>query len=154
MRLSEEELAELIAKGLVIASDTGAQRALVKRVEDKERSEHQEQVRFFNWVRERQGGWPELERVFAVPNGGARHIAVATKLKKEGVRRGVPDILFPYQSRGHTGLAIEMKIKGGKVSDAQEDWIAYLRQQGWYAVVCWSAEEAIAALQWYLNRPD
>ena len=30
--------------------------------------------------------------VYAVPNGGARHIRVAVKLKAEGVRRGVPDL--------------------------------------------------------------
>ena len=65
-------------------------------------------------------------RIFAIPNGGARHPAVAYKLKAEGVLRGVPDLYIPEWK-----LWIEMKrIKGGVLSDDQKDWIEYLESVG------------------------
>ena len=54
-------------------------------------SEHDEQVLIFKWARLSEGRWPELALLFAIPNGGHRHKAVAAKLKAEGVRAGVPD---------------------------------------------------------------
>ena len=92
----------------------------------------------------------------AVPNGGQRHKAVAAKLKAEGVKAGVPDILvFEWAPRAHAGmycgLAIEMKVKPNKPTPAQEAWMAALKRRGWSCVVAYSAEEAWAALAAYLR---
>ena len=46
---------------------------------------------------------------FAVPSGELRHIAVASRLQKEGVKRGVPDILVLEPRAGYHGLLLEMK---------------------------------------------
>ena len=54
---------------------------------------------------------------FAIPNGGKRHIAVAVRLKKEGARRGVPDMAFCLPD-GQTAW-LELKIKGGSLSQEQ-----------------------------------
>ena len=43
--------------------------------------EHDEQVRLFNWARDNEEEYPELRNMFAIPNGGARHLFVAKKLK-------------------------------------------------------------------------
>lgn len=53
---------------------------------------------------------------FAVPNGGLRNNAVAGKLKAEGVKPGVPDILIVYQGRL---ICIELKTAEGILSDVQ-----------------------------------
>ena len=51
----------------------------------------------------------------------------------------------------YAGLYIEMKRKkGGKESSEQKEWREYLISQGYKAVVCKGADEAIAAIKEYL----
>jgi hypothetical protein len=81
-------------------------------------TEHEEQCLFVQWM---EAQFPKI-RFFAVPNGGQRNIITATKLKREGVRSGVPDVYVPKWK-----LWIEMKkAKGGTLSKTQKDWIDYL----------------------------
>ena len=115
-------------------------------------SEHEEQAALFEWATLAQGQHPELAMLFAVPNGGQRHPAVAAQLKAEGVRAGVPDVfLLVARGRFH-GLAIEMKVKPNKPTEAQEEWIARLRNYGYSAVVCWSAQDAQSVIMAYLAQ--
>lgn len=115
-------------------------------------SEHEEQVSVFEWAELAAGRWPELRLMFAIPNGGARHIVVARKLKAEGVRAGVPDIFLPVSRGGFFGLFIEMKrVKGGRVSEDQEPWCDKLRNQGYAVEVCRGAAEATKVLVWYMS---
>ena len=52
-------------------------------------------------------------------------------LKAEGVRKGVPDIFIPEWR-----LWLEFKrVKGGKLSPEQKDWIDYLNGCGYIAIV-------------------
>ena len=69
----------------------------------KRNPEHESQVAVINWCRMARKDYPEAQRIFAIPNGGARHVAVAIKLKAEGVRQGVPDLCLPVP-RGHLCL--------------------------------------------------
>ena len=97
--------------------------------------------------------------IFAIPNGGARHIATARRLKAEGVRPGVPDLMLPVPRwrEPHTGLLdpglfIEMKRrKGGVVSPEQAAWHKTLRDQGYAVAVCRGADEAWSAITRYLD---
>ena len=80
----------------------------------------------------------------------------AVRFKKEGVLAGFPDLILPTPRHGFHSLAIELKRRKGassRVSNNQVDWIKYLTQQGWYACVCYGADEAIIKLEWYL-RPE
>lgn len=118
--------------------------------------EHQEQVALFRWAELNKRKHPALALMFAIPNGGHRHIAVARKLKAEGVKAGVPDIFLPWpalQSRNACGLFVEMKAKGGKVSDSQAEWKDLL-SEFYQVVVCWSWTEAAAAICEYLGIPE
>ena len=97
-------------------------------------TEHEEQREFVKWFRQTHKG----VRIFAIPNGGARSIATAARLKAEGVSAGVPDLFIPAWM-----MWIEMKRqKGGVVSHEQTDWIAYLRGSGYIVLVCKGAEDA------------
>jgi hypothetical protein len=82
-----------------------------------------------------------------VPNGGKRHIRVAAKLKKEGVKRGCPDILIftpPPRFPIRNGTAIELKRSdGGVVSREQKEWLENLRSHGWVTTVAYGADDAI-----------
>lgn len=113
-------------------------------------TEHDEQVKLFAWARAFQEQEPLLRLLFAVPNGGARHPAVAAKLKAEGVRAGVPDCILPVARGGHVSLAIELKVGRNRPTPEQRWWLDRLAEQGWRCVVCYSAEEAIAEVERYL----
>jgi hypothetical protein len=65
--------------------------------------------------------FPKLRTLlFAIPNGGHRHIATAGKLKAEGVRAGVADMFLAIGGPGYLGTFIEMKTDTGKLSDSQK----------------------------------
>lgn len=117
--------------------------------------EHLEQVNIFNWVNEELQRQPprysELALLFAVPNGGFRAKRTAALLKLEGVRPGVPDMWLPVARGGYHGLVIELKTQKGRVSPEQKKWLEMLTAQGWKAVVCRGAAEAVNTIRWYLN---
>ena len=101
-------------------------------------TEHQEQKLFVKWFELQ---YPKV-KIFAIPNGGNRNVITATMLKAEGVRKGVPDLFIPEWL-----LWIEMKrVKGGKLSPEQSDWIDYLNGCGYTAVVANGFDEAKAVV--------
>ena len=115
------------------------------------RSEHDEQVALFAWAGRRVGMYPDLEWLLAIPNGGHRFPAVAAKLKAEGVKAGVPDILLPVARRGYNNLWIEMKVGKNTQTERQQQWMVALESRGNCVRVCYSAEAAIEVLTWYLT---
>lgn len=116
-------------------------------------TEHQEQIAVCNWL--------DFRRVvyFAVPNGGKRNVVVGKKLKAEGVKKGVPDliILTPPPNAMIAlggarlpccGAAVEMKRrKGGVVSEEQSGWLATFAFLGWATIVANGADDAIKQLE-------
>lgn len=115
-------------------------------------SEHEEQAAVVQWAERALGAWPELECLYAVPNGGQRDVRVARRLKAEGVRAGVPDLCLPVARGGWNALYVEMKrAAGGRVGPAQEVWAERLGRHGNLVVVCRGADEAIRAIEEYLN---
>ena len=110
-----------------------------------------EQEHVFLWASMEERAYPELAMLYAIPNGGKRAIKTAVALKKQGVKRGVPDMCLPVPRGGFNGLYIELKrVKGGTVSDEQREWIAALNKQGYKAIICHGAEEAIEQIRGYL----
>lgn len=120
--------------------------------------EHYEQVALFRWASLLVGRHPDLDLMFAVPNGGHRHKAVAGKLKAEGVKRGVPDVWLPVPMGRFHGLVIEMKKRrgpkggtnGSVVTPEQREWLDALHAKGYRTVVCHGFDEARAAIVGYL----
>ena len=114
-------------------------------------TESQEQITVFNWVAYQLGKWPELELLHHVPNGGKREAREATRMKAEGVKKGVPDLCLPVARGKYHGLYVEMKrVEGGKVSQDQKWWLEKLAEQGYKATVCRGAEEAITVIGKYM----
>jgi hypothetical protein len=113
--------------------------------------EHQEQVALFRWLGIMSGQHPELKMAFAIPNGGHRHIAVARKLKAEGVKPGVPDVFLAHPAKGKNGMFIEMKSAKGKVSPEQAEWLSFLDGDGYQAELCFSWLEAARLICEYLD---
>ena len=114
-------------------------------------TEHEHQCLLFEWARLNQKKHPALELLHAIPNGGKRHITVAKKLKKEGVKAGIPDIFLPLPANGLHGLYIELKTEKGKVSPLQNWWIEKLTKQGYQVNVCYGWVSAQVVIQEYLD---
>jgi hypothetical protein len=112
-------------------------------------TEHAEQVNLIQWWRYQ---YPKFAKcLWAIPNGGARHIGTAVKLKAEGVVSGVSDLFLMIPKNGLHGMFIEMKIKGGKVSDNQKEFMETANSLGYKCVVCFGFDDAKNAINEYLN---
>lgn len=94
-------------------------------------SEHEEQVALITWARASAWRYPELRWLYAVPNGGERHPAVAMKMKAEGVLAGVPDLCLPVPRGTYHGAYVEMKREGGRVTFLQSQWGVHLAGAGY-----------------------
>jgi hypothetical protein len=118
-------------------------------------TEHDEQVALMQWAEYALAAHPELELLFAVPNGGARHKVTAAKLKAEGVKAGVQDIVLPVPRGTFHGLFLEMKRRqGGALSTEQKWWRDKLYAQGYQTCVCKGWESARDAIVEYLALPS
>ncbi len=127
-------------------------------------ADHQKVV--IEWAQLHEKKYPCLKFLYACPNEGKHKVQYRVHQKAIGVKSGVPDLFLPYptldpnQERlpypldehgGYHGLYIELKTKGGRVSDSQKKWIAYLKEQDYWVAVCWTADEAIKVIEDYLK---
>lgn len=94
---------------------------------------------------------PELERLFAVPNGGHRCKATAGKMRAEGQKKGVPDLCLPVPVAGKHGLYLELKKAGGTPSPEQWEWLLHLHRSGYAAYIANDAATARRLILSYLE---
>ena len=115
-------------------------------------SEAEEQAAVVKWAELMSHKFPCLKWMYHTPNGGSRNVAEAVNLKRMGVKPGVPDLCLPYPSQGYHGLYIEMKTDKGRPTACQKEYIDWLNGNGYKAVVCHGAEEAIEVIWGYVNE--
>lgn len=115
--------------------------------------ETQEQEALITWVRIQERRYRALRLLYAVPNGGWRHKAVAVALYRQGVRPGIPDLCLPVARQGFHGLYLEMKSLrlGADTSADQDKIIAALREEGYRVEVCAGWERARDVIVDYLS---
>lgn len=85
-------------------------------------SEHDEQVKLFQWAAHRLGVYPELALMFAIPNAGERRGSQGGWMVAEGLKRGVPDVCLPVARGGYHGLFLELKHGRNKATVEQLYW--------------------------------
>lgn len=112
-----------------------------------EPTKHQIQAAFFSWARLHDRAC----LAYAIPNGGHRHVAVAGKLKAEGVRKGVLDVCLPIAAGGAHGLYIEFKSRSGRLSQEQVVEAECLVRDGYTVAVCRQAQQAVGVTLAYLK---
>lgn len=101
-----------------------------------------EQAELARWLDSRGVLWTHC------PNGGQRHKAVAAKLRAQGVKAGVPDVLIfdpPPGGSTRVGVALELKRQSPayrKPSPEQEAWLDALMFRGWARIVAKGADDA------------
>lgn len=111
-----------------------------------------EQKTLFDFLALIESKEPMLQYLFHVPNGGHRHPAVAAQMKAAGVKRGVPDILFPIAYGQYHGLAIEMKAGVNRTTKEQLVWLDVLKEQGWKTAVCYGWVRAAIEVVEYIGQ--
>lgn len=118
--------------------------------------EKQEQELLVRWFKMQ---YPTL-LLFAIPNGGSRHILEAKSLVLSGVISGVPDLMLAKGVNSLNGLFIELKrpkVKGKAnpvVSQNQKEVMARLIEAGYAAEVCYGFEEAKQVICNYLEKEE
>lgn len=115
------------------------------------RSEATEQITVISWCNQAAQYFPELRFIYHVPNGGSRNKAEAANLKAEGVKAGVPDLMFPFPHGAYIGLVVEMKFGSNRESEDQIEWLQALQAAGHCVAVCYSSRTALDLIERYIR---
>jgi VRR-NUC domain len=89
-----------------------------------------------------------------VPNGGSRDIREAANLQRMGALAGASDLLLfrpgacPHCGRARLeGFALQLKSDGGRLSDAQLEFLARFNDAGGHSAVAESIDRALACME-------
>ena len=150
MRISH---AEAVKRGWVKQEDVPASEQ-----EDKPRRGEIEGEEQSVLIEEFRARYPVLGHLLIhIPNGGSRKNAFeGYRLKRQGVRAGVSDLLLPVARGGYFGLWIEFKAappNDAAVSPSQKEWIELMAEQGYFADICLGVEAAMQVLNRYMSFP-
>ena len=114
-------------------------------------TEEQDQIALIQWF---DLAYPSLAGRLASSSGGARMtMRTAKRQKAAGNRKGFPDLNLLTPRHGFSGLVIELKrVKGGRLEPEQADWLEWLNNQGFMAVVCKGFDAAKVTIEGYLSE--
>lgn len=115
-------------------------------------TEAMHQERLMLWAAVHEAEHPELRLLHHIPNGGYRNDKEGARLKRQGVKAGVPDLCLPVARDGYHGLYIELKIEGNKPTLKQLEFIEALNKEGYKAVVCYGWQDAQITIESYLTE--
>lgn len=125
--------------------------------------EHTEQANFFSEVSLRYFSRPDFLPVllFAVPNGavlgGQNRFAMFQKLKAEGFKSGVADVLYLQPRGGYAFLALEFKAQdqrgraNGGMSPEQAAFLEEVNGAGGLGEAVYGAEDAMRIFDLYMG---
>lgn len=120
--------------------------------------EQQRLIKWAHWIT-----WDGInlgDHLFAIPNGGsrakhARNVSIeAVRMKAEGVRPGVPDLMLAVPANGWHGLFIEMKRASkskSRVSAPQYEWCQRLADRGYKVIIAYGFEAAKKGISEYFG---
>src|SRR5580765_7796492 len=81
----------------------------------------------------------------ATANGGKRNAREAARMKAEGVRAGVADLLLWHDGKAY---ALELKTKKGRLSKAQENFLDdFCREANGLGFVVYGLDHALSILE-------
>lgn len=115
-------------------------------------SAHQAQVVEWSRWAYKTGKYPMLNMLHCSLNGVKLSGTQARIAKGQGMLSGVPDLFLPVPKNGYHGLFIEMKSEKGRVTENQHWFLTNAESLGYKIAVCYSAKEAISAIQAYYDQ--
>jgi hypothetical protein len=95
---------------------------------------------------------PFKKLVLHFPNEGKRSKRYGALMKALGMRKGASDLFIAVPRHGFGGAWIELKSIDGTISPEQKDFLADMAEQNFFIAVCWSIQEAIDTIEWYLLK--
>lgn len=122
-------------------------------------SEYNQQCTTVEWYKWQ---WPKLaDCIMAIPNGA--HLAGDSlqrakkmhRMKKEGFKNGVSDLMIAVPRGTYHGLWVEMKDIGKTASSVTDDQMKHLqlmRKMGYRAEWCAGADAAMQVIAEYMNQ--
>ena len=119
---------------------------------DGYRSEDDELEAVFEWAAVMERAYPCLRLMYHTPNEGKRSVAAGARLKRKGLRPGVPDICLPCPRGGYHGLYIELKVGKGRPTADQREYLRLLEGEGYFVALCYSAASAIRTIDAYMRE--
>ncbi|NDO81526.1 norphogenetic protein [Citrobacter sp. NCU1] len=122
--------------------------ALIKKTDLLEgNQEHYDQVRVFDCMERKH---PDLYvRLHSTPNGGHRGKKSASMIQAEGQKKGYPDMSLDKAAGVYHGMRVELKHGKRKPTKEQIEWLNALTDEGYYCVLAFTPEEAVAAMVAY-----
>ena len=106
----------------------------------------------FEWAEWNKNKHPELDMMFHICNEGKRNARYGAELKRQGLKKGLPDIALLVPNKTFLALFIELKAdKNKRLSKEQKEWLDKLNSYGYKAVRCNGSEEAIQVIKDYLE---
>lgn len=119
--------------------------------------EKAEQAALFQWRDAMKARVPELQWLFAIPNGLWLPDSYARSAVKQGLTAGISDVALLVARNGFHGLLIELKRRDATpccVTPHQKRFLAFQTEQGYRAEWCKGWESARDVIMTYLeNRP-
>lgn len=124
---------------------------------ERSTSEYAMQRDLFTWRDQQMAAIPELERLFAVPNGQYRR----GQRPEPGLTAGVLDVFLDVPAGGLHGLRLELKVGKNRPTAEQAEWLSYYHSHGYWAAVVYddwrrAANEILEYLgyDWRLEETD
>lgn len=116
-------------------------------------TEDQHQAAVIKWSQQAsiRKKYPVLALLHHIPNERQCTPRQGAKLKRMGVKSGVPDLFLPAPRGAYHGLYLEMKTENGRTSDNQNWWLKNLEGVGYHCKVCHGWKEAVQEMERYLN---
>ena len=115
------------------------------RRKDRDPKEYEGQIKLVSWARSM-----ELPLI-SIPNGGKRSAWQGEKERAMGLTAGVSDLFLAKPAFAFHGFWLEMKRKGRKPTDLQEEWLGRMRGYGYKAEYYDDWEKAKIAIIDYLE---
>lgn len=116
------------------------------------RSESDEQCDVFAVLAANERRYPFLKWIHASQNGASASSPAAAALRKrQGQKKGIPDIFVPIAVNGCHGLFIEMKVNSNKLTPEQNEFFNFVFSNGYIVGLAYSANQALAYIEQYLG---
>lgn len=90
--------------------------------------------------------------IASIPNGGSRNVIEATRMKREGTLKGLPDVVI-YEPHGiFHGCFVEFKAPKGRHSKEQIEMMGELLKRGYSVNTCYSFDDFRTVVKKYFSN--
>ena len=99
--------------------------------------------------------WLKLNHIlhFSIPNEMADNAIKGRRLREIGLKKGASDLFICEAHHKFHGMFLELKSANGKLKPEQRDFFRLVENQKYFTALCFSVDDAISILSWYVSVP-